>query len=66
MKYFEALFPYHILSDINLYALSIALQVRETRLPHQPVGDDSPGHPDFYFLRFQIRRRGHTILFHKV
>src|SRR6267154_288462 len=66
MKYFEALFPHHILSDINLYALSIALQVRETRLPHQPVGDDSPGHPDFYSLRFQIRRRGRTILFHKV
>src|SRR5258708_5405705 len=66
MKYFEALLPNHILSDINLYALSIVLKVRETRLPHQPVGNDSPGHPDSYFLRFQIRRRGRTVLFHKV
>src|ERR1700720_290583 len=39
----------------------------KTRLPHQPVRNDSPSHPHFsFFLRFQFRRLRRCILPNKI
>src|SRR5579864_3564020 len=42
----EALFAHRIFLDVDLKPLPVLLQMSETRLAHQPVRHDAPGHAD--------------------
>src|SRR5256885_8648081 len=66
VKDLENLVSDDILTNINLYPLSVALQVRESCLSHQPVRDDSACNSHINFLRFELRGGGLAILVYKV
>src|SRR5579859_1019707 len=66
VKDLETLVSDHILANINLYPLSVALQVRESCLSHQPVRHNTPGDAHVHLLCLEIRSRSRTVLFHKV
>ena len=55
MEELKAAIADSILPYIDLDALARALQVREAGLPHQPVGNDTPGDAHFPFVGFQFR-----------
>ena len=66
VKDLETLVSDHILTNINLDPLSVALQVRESCFSHQPVRNHSPCNPHINFLRFELRGGGLAILVYKV
>src|SRR5215469_6913453 len=62
VKQFESTFTYHILAHVNLQSSSATLQVRKTRLAHQPVGNQTPCNVRLDFVGFQFCCRGLRVL----
>src|ERR1700693_2353487 len=55
VKKLEAALADNIFLYIDLDASSRTLQMRKTRLPHQPIGNDAPSDAHLTLVRFQFR-----------